>query len=282
MTNTLAKLAAESVGVPKLFGPYEEEAIVSLALDYPEFFTGVGRFLTPSMFARIECQWVIAEILNTYEKFGVIPTRSMLSDRLIKSFTEDDPHEIVIKLINRLSEPREIPIIKDTLLRWAKDRAYGLLYSDEAQEAYTRGDYEQLEEIVKQANRIADVGKKGFWFFEHYEALFDPDVIEHRTTGFPRLDRMLNNGGPSPKEVLCWLAGTNLGKCSTLQSNIYEKENSRLYKLELEDGKLIELAGFREIQTTRGRIKVKDLTEGDSITEVPLGSDSWDLELPNV
>ena len=219
MTNTLAKLAAEGASTPKPFGPYEEEAIVSLALDHPEFFTGIGRFLTPAMFARGECQWVIAEILNTYEKFGVVPTRPMLKDRLIKSFTEDDPHEIVLRIIDRPSEPREVPIIKDTLLRWAKDRAYGLLFSDEAQDAYARGDYDQLEEIVQTANRIADVGKKGFWFFEHFETLFEPDIIEHRTTGFMHLDQMLNNGGPSPKEVVCWLAGTNVGKSILLVNN---------------------------------------------------------------
>ena len=273
MTNTLAKLAAEGADTHKPFGPYEEEAIVSLALDHPEFFTSVGRFLTPAMFSRLECQWVMAEILNIYEKYGVVPTRPMLKDRLIKSFTEDDPHEIVLKTIDRASEPREIPIIKDTLLRWAKDRAYGLLFSDEAQDAYARGDYEQLEEIVQTANRIADVGKKGFWFFEHFEALFDPDVIEHRTTGFIRLDQMLNNGGPSPKEVVCWLAGTNVGKCLSLQSKIIEKNLSRIFELELEDGTILQLAGFRRIQTTRGMVRVCDLTNEDEITETPIETD---------
>lgn len=281
-TDTLAKLAEDDDQPHRPFGPYEEEAIVSLALDHPEFFTGVGRFMKPTMFNRLECQWVMAEILNSYEKYGVVPTRPMLKDRLYHSFTEDDPYEPVIALVERPSNPREIPLVKDTMLRWAKDRAYGLIYSEEAQEAYTRGDYEHLEDLVKQANRIADVGQKGFWFFENYEVLFEPDIMEHRTTGFAKLDRMLNNGGPSPKEVVCWLAGTNVGKCSTLQSNIYEKEDSHLYRLELENGTIIELAGFRTIQTARGRIKVKDLTEGDDIIEVPVGSDSWDLELPDL
>lgn len=219
MTNTLTKLAEADKEAYTPFRPYEEETIISLALDHPEFFTGIGRFMQPSMFARAECQWVMAEILNNYEKFGVIPTRPMLKDRLMNSFTEDDPYELVLSVIQRLSDQREVPIIKDTLLRWAKDRAYGLLYSEEAQEAYARGEYEQLEQIVKQANRIADIGQEGFWFFEQYEALFDPEIIEHRTTGFPHLDQMLNNGGPSPKEVICWLAGTNVGKSILLCNN---------------------------------------------------------------
>ena len=220
-TDTLARLSEEEEDneIYKPFGPYEEETIVSLALDHPEFFTGVGRFMKPTMFGRVECQWVMAEILNTYEKYSVVPTRAMLRDRLIKSFTEDDPYEAVLQIVDRKSNPREVPLIKDTILRWAKDRAYGLVYSEEAQEAYAQGDYEHLEEIIKQANRIADVGDKGFWFFDNYEILFDPDVIEHRTTGFQRLDRMLNNGGPSPKEVVCWLAGTNVGKSILLCNN---------------------------------------------------------------
>ena len=44
------------------FGKYQEEAIISLALDFPEFFTSVGRFMTPSMFTRVETQYVIAHI----------------------------------------------------------------------------------------------------------------------------------------------------------------------------------------------------------------------------
>jgi len=219
ITDTLSRLSETDVESNQPFAPYEEESIVSLAFDHPEFFTSVGRFLQPSMFARMECQWVMAEILNSYEKYGVVPTRPMLRDRLLRSFTEDDPYENVITVVDRNSDPRDVPLIKDTLLRWARDRAYGLLYSDEAQEAYARGDYDQLEEIIKQANRIADVGQQGFWFFENFEALFEPDVIEHRTTGFPRLDRMLNNGGPSPKEVVCWLAGTNVGKSILLCNN---------------------------------------------------------------
>jgi len=220
-TDTLAKLSEEDENdeLYKPFGPYEEESIVSLALDHPEFFTGVGRFMKPTMFGRVECQWVMAEILNTYEKHSVVPTRAMLRDRLLKSFTEDDPYEAVLTIVDRQSDPREVPLIKDTVLRWAQDRAYGLIYSEESQEAYARGDYEHLEEIITQANRIADVGQKGFWFFENYEILFHPDVIEHRTTGFASLDRMLNNGGPSPKEVVCWLAGTNVGKSILLCNN---------------------------------------------------------------
>lgn len=201
------------------FGPYQEESIIALALDHPEFITGVIRFLKPEMFNRIECRYVIAQILNMYEQFGIVPTRAMLKDTIESSLTSSDPFEIILQVVDKKSSPRDIPVIKDTLLKWARVRAYGLIYSEEAISAYNNGDFEEIEKIVNEANRIADVGDKGFWFLENFELLFLPDAIEHRTTGFPKLDRILNNGGPSPKEVVCWLAPTNVGKSIMLVNN---------------------------------------------------------------
>ena len=201
------------------FGAYEEESIVSLALDYPDFFTAVSGFIQPNLFKRPECQWVIAEILNAHEEFNTIPTREILYDRITAKLTEDDPYDQVLGLIKRKSSHREVPMVKDTLLKWAKDRQYGMLYSDEAIEAFRLGNYQILDNLVTQANRIADVSEGGFWFFENLELLFQEDIIDHRTTGFPKLDRILNNGGPSKKEVVCWLAGTNVGKSILLCNN---------------------------------------------------------------
>lgn len=219
--DTLDKLeeADEQEDVRHPFGPYEEEAIISLSLDHPQFFSAVCTFMKPEMFRRMEAQWVMAEILNLFEEFNTIPTRDILYDRLSSKITEDDPFEEVLGLVRRKSNPREIPMVKDTLLKWARDRQYGMLYSDEALEAYRTGNYGFLEELVSQANRIADVSESGFWFFENLELLFQEDIIDHRTTGFPKLDKLLNNGGPSKKEVVCWMAGTNVGKSIVLCNN---------------------------------------------------------------
>lgn len=218
MSDTLSKLEQTEISKGP-FGSYEEEAIISLALDIPEFFSSVGRFITPDMFARPECKLLIAEILNSFEKYNVIPTRSILRDKIASILTEDDPYQQVLDIVDRKSNHREIPIIKDNLLKWAKYKAFGLLYSEESQNAYMRGDYEYLEKILNNANRIADVGSNGFWFFDNYQLLFEESVIDHRTTGFPKLDKMLNGGGPSKKEVVCWLAPTNVGKSILLCNN---------------------------------------------------------------
>lgn len=262
----------------KPFGPYQEEAIIALSLDHPEFITGVIRFLKPDMFKRMECRYVIATILNLYEKYQVVPTRAILKDVVESTLTSSDPFDIILPIIEKKSNPRDIPIIKDTLLKWARVRAFGMLYSEEAIEAYNSENYEYIEKIVNEANRIADVGDKGFWFLENFELLFEPDAIEHRTTGFQRLDGILNNGGPSPKEVVCWLAPTNVGKCHTLETKIILEDYSMIYELELDNGTIIEIAGYRKIKTRRGEVRVFDLTEDDDIIELP-SSDTWDLEL---
>jgi len=221
MPNTIDKLRQleESQTSKGPFGNYQEEAIVSLAFDLPEFFTSVGRFMKPNMFVRLECQLVIAEILNAFEEYDVVPTRNIIRDKIINTLTEDDPYEEVLELINRKSDYREVPMIKDTLLKWAQDKAFGQIYSQEAQDAYARGDYGYLEQVLNEANRIADITSEGFWFFENYKILFEEDVIDHRTTGFAKLDQMLNNGGPSTKEVVCWLAPTNVGKSILMCNN---------------------------------------------------------------
>jgi replicative DNA helicase len=201
------------------FGKYQEEAIISLALDHPEFFINVGRYLKPDMFGRQECKYVIAVLLNYYEKYRIIPTRLLIRDIIEKELTPEQPFDIVFKIIDRKSDPREVPIIKDTLMKWAKTKAYGLIYSEDAIRAYESGRFDEIEKIVQEANKVTDIGEGGFWLLEQYEKLFQSDAIDHRTTGFPRLDRILNNGGPSPKEVVCWLAPTNTGKSILLVNN---------------------------------------------------------------
>lgn len=216
---TIEDLSNREKDESKPFGNYQEEAIISLALDHPEFFTNVGRYLKPDMFGRQECKYVIAVLLNHYEKYRVIPTRLLIRDIIEKDLTPEQPFDLVYKIIERKSDPREVPVIKDTLMKWAKTRAYGMIYSEEAIQAYDQGRFDEIERIVQEANKVTDIGEGGFWLLDQFEKLFQADAIDHRTTGFPRLDRILNNGGPSPKEVVCWLAPTNTGKSILLINN---------------------------------------------------------------
>lgn len=204
----------------KPFRGFQEEAIISLALDVPDFFASIAKFIKPDLFQKLETKWVIAEILNIFEKHNIVPTRAILRDHLEGKLNVDDPHVEIMRLVDRKSDYREIPIVKELLLDWARKKAFGLIYTPDAIEAYREGNYGYIENIFNEANKIVDFSSNtGLWFFENIDLLFKEDLIEHRTTGFPRLDELLNNGGPSPKEVVCWLAPTNVGKSILLCNN---------------------------------------------------------------
>jgi replicative DNA helicase len=218
-TAVQAALKQANAGQDRAFTKFQEESIISLALDHPEFFMATGRFMRPDMFHEPAPSLLMAHILNYMEKYDFVPTRALVRDEVATVLTEDEDYESVFAALDRKISHRDVPALKDSLLAWAKKRAYGLLYSDVAMQAYNSGDFAQLEKIVSEANRIADVGDTGIWFFDSLEMLLAPQSVEHRTTGFPRLDKILNNGGPSPKEVVCWLAPTNVGKSILLVNN---------------------------------------------------------------
>lgn len=201
------------------FGAYEEEAIVSFALDFPELFGSMIHFIEPNLFTRLETRFVIAWILQLHKDHDVIPTRPILRDSIIRQLTVDDPYKQILAIVDRPSNPREVPIIRDRLTEWAKSKQYGLLYSDEALAAYHRRDYTRLQEIFDGVNKIGSSDFSGFWFFDRIDDLLNPVSQVHYSTGFKKLDEALNDGGPSPGHVLIWLAATNVGKSMMLCNN---------------------------------------------------------------
>lgn len=200
------------------FGQDEEPAIVSLALDFPEFFVSVANFITPEVFSNFNVRYIMANVLNYYSKHGIVPTRAVLKSRILKQLTADSEYEEILNILARTSDHREVPILKEVIQKWAEHKTYSLLYSDEAQEAHARGDYDFLKNIVSQASRITDIGKPGFWLFQQTDELFIEDGQEHISTGYKQLDLYLN-GGPSPGEVLIWMAPTGVGKSILLANN---------------------------------------------------------------
>jgi replicative DNA helicase len=206
----------DSGSIDTPFGPNMEASIVSLLLDFPELYIPTARFMTVDLFARPEVKYVIAAIQQDYEKFGIIPTRNLLHDRLAKILTMDDPYEEILAIVDKPSDPREAPILRQVLREWVEHKTYAQLYSDDALAAHQRGDNEYLRKIVESATTVSMVGQQGFWFFDQIDELFVDNAIEHISTGFLSLDANLNEGGPSPREVLIFLAPTGVGKTLTL------------------------------------------------------------------
>lgn len=220
MSDTAQQLALlESKQNQTPFTPFEEEAVIALILDHPNLFDSSIKYLKPELFNRLECQFVVAELLNIHSTHNMVPTRKLLRNQIEKKLTVSDPFEDIFRIVDKKSDPREVPVIKANLLLWLKKQAFGLLYSQEAIDAFHRGDIDTLTNIVEESNKITDINEKGIWFLNSLEMLLEPEILDHRTTGFPQLDRVLNNGGPSPKEVLCWLAPTNVGKSLLMCNN---------------------------------------------------------------
>ena len=153
ISNRLDSLSETEAQTP--FGKFEEDAIVSLALDDPDFLIPVAKYLKPELFTKLSTRFVIAVVLNYLEKFGEVPTRGILRDKVAAELTEDDPYEEILSLIDRRSNRREVPQVKDLLVKWAKDKAYGMLLSEEAIAAYERGDYGVLRKFMDQAEAIS-------------------------------------------------------------------------------------------------------------------------------
>ncbi len=236
--DALMQATDDDVSTP--FGEYEEQAIVALLLDHPDLFSNISGFLTYQLFKRVEVQYIVASIMQYYEEYGVYPTRNMLLDIVKKKLTVDDPgFEDIISIVETKSDPREVPALKDTLIEWARSRSYGMLFDPETIQKYNNGDYEELEEIINQARNIQDFGQQGFWFFDSVDRLFMQEELEHFTTGFPELDTYLNEGGPSRKEVVVWMAPTGVGKsiimCNNAVASVMDGRNVLYITLELSD-----------------------------------------------
>lgn len=206
----------------KTFGPNEERAIISLAFDHPDSFIHILGHLETDYFHDHACKIVFSLIDFHYNKQAVVLSREMCRDIILKTLTADDRYDEILEVIERRSNPREVPVIRDALVDFAREKAYSRLFSEEAIDAHERGDFEQLEEIIEAASRVQPVATGGFRFFDQIEDLFIEAKEEKLTTGFTRLDAHLNEGGPTRKEVVCWMAPTGVGKSIMLVNSSVE------------------------------------------------------------
>lgn len=195
------------------FGENEEKAVLSLAFDHPEFLAAVCDHLRPEFFKTSAIRYVFGIIMKAYEEHGIIPTRELVHDQVMRELSADDDYEAVLAAVERSSNPREIPLIKDSIVAWCRNSAYRQLYSDEGLQAFEDHDYEKIDELIENARRITDVADgETLWFFEAIDSLLKEECEEKMSAGFKELDAHLNNGGPTRREVVCFMGDTNKGK----------------------------------------------------------------------
>ena len=146
------------------FGPNTEKSIISLAFEHPDFFSTVGTYLSSKHFHLVETQFVFALIKKMWDDTGHVPTKAILRDKALQELTVDDDYEPILEIIDREPDRREVPFIKKELTNFARDRAFGVLFSEEGISAYETHDYDKLETIFNEARKISDVTAHGLTF----------------------------------------------------------------------------------------------------------------------
>ena len=195
------------------FSKFEEENIILLALDSPEFFHKIASFMKPEYFASDEAQFVMKIVSDFYLKFDNVPTKEMVKNLVYKDLSVDDPvSKPIIDILDRNIDPRDSPFIRDHIINWAKRKQISMLYDDEVMEKIKAGDFETIEEIFNDAAKINDVIIKPFNFFKDVDKLFEVNERDSFTTGFPRVDKEIHDKGPWRREVLSFIAPTGVGK----------------------------------------------------------------------
>ena len=221
------------------FGKGYEIATVSLAFDQPEFFSIMMPYLKVDFFEYSPAaKYVFALIKFYYDKHGIIASRAIIRDEVSQAMTADDSFEDVLKLVDRESDAREVPIVTARLSDFAKKKAYGQLYSEAANAAYERGDFDAIEKIIEEAKKITLMNTSVHDFFAEMQGLFIERVEDRFTTGFASLDRIINEGGPVRKDTFCFMAPTNTGKSIALANTgaINVKRGQNVVHITLEDG----------------------------------------------
>ena len=130
------------------FTQFQEEAIVSLMFDFPDFFTPIIKLFKVELFGSLNTRFVVAHILSMHKECGVMPTRHVVHDAVAKQLTTDMPHKEVLAVVARPSNYREVPFVKAHLISWVKQQTMAQLYSDEVIAAHHRGDHTMALQIL--------------------------------------------------------------------------------------------------------------------------------------
>lgn len=220
------------------FQSYEEECVIQLAFEYPEFFDSIIRLLEPEHFERIAPIFIFTIIKQQWENYNEIPSRNLVRDLATKLLTVDDIGvDEIVALIDKPVVYRDLVVVKEEIIAWARHKAFGMIYNRECIEAWERGDTTKLEEVFEESRKITDISDQGLWYFNNLAILFEKKEVEHFTCGFRDIDAVLNEGGPTRGEVLVWLAPTGVGKsiaiCNSGASNVMQNRKVLHITLEL-------------------------------------------------
>ena len=265
------------------FTEFEEDNIVLLALDSPDFFYRIASFIKPEYFDSDVNQYIITNYIEFYEKYDDIPSREALKDIIYKELKGDDElAEPVMEVLEKEINPSDSKYIRSEVVKWAKQRQLSMLYDEDVIQNIKDGNIEVVEQIVESAASITDVVIEPFKFFDDVDALFIEDAKEHFTTGFTRLDEHFHDAkGPARREVFIWVAPTGVGKSimlvNTALVNVLQGKN--VLHISLENSEKVTghryMGAFTNIPIALKNKKEEDIK--DKLRKVKASADGGDL-----
>ena len=194
-----------------------DKFFISFIIDNPNFYKLINEYITPADFEDNIHKLIYQSIQMLYNKYKTVPSR----DGLKKFINDKLRTNIDIKKIERIYEtinyeidPRDSLLIKNDIIDFVKKKIYERLYTERAITAASKGDFEEINKIIEEAQRLDMIEDECVDYFsdENIRDIFQEEKVENLTSGFPALDLYLHNGGPIRGEVLCWLAPTGKGK----------------------------------------------------------------------
>lgn len=175
-------------------------------------------YLLPEMLSTALPQGVYGLARTHWEKHGTLPPPAQVEAEIKKGISVDEPGwEHIQEFFARKPDPRGLGPVLEQLDGWLKFMAWRRLVDPDAIAALARGDFALLQQRVAEAEAVGQTATSTplNLFRAPAEAIDDEDV-DHLMTGFPRLDAIVNDGGPSKGETLIWMAPTNRGKSLVL------------------------------------------------------------------
>jgi replicative DNA helicase len=217
--STLRRLAADDEDDPE-FTPLEEQAIVSVLLDVPDYALRIHGLLHPDLFQTPPARFVVNELVGFIKAHGVVPTRPMLTQIVRKLVTNANPnwHDID-RLVTTPAHPRDVPAVEARLHEWANYRQLHKVYEPVVYEQFRKGNVQAVIDVLEDYRALNRPAHQSLIDVYRHPELAFPDLdTQHLALALPRLMELLNDGGPGRGEVLIYLGRTGVGK-SILMAN---------------------------------------------------------------
>lgn len=261
------------------FTEFEEDQIVLLAIESPDFFYRIAKFMKPDYFDVEVNQYIMSTYLEYYEEYDATPTKEVLKNIMYKELNQDDDlASPVMAVIDAELDFRNSKYIRKNVISWAKTKQLSMLYHEDVMTQIKEGNSDSVEQILEDAAAISEVVIIPFKFFEDVDELFIEDSRDYFTSGFSRVNEMIHDGnGPARREVFTWVAPTGVGKSimlvNTSVMNVLEGKN--VLHISLENSEKITghryLGAFTEIPIAAR--KKKQVAMKDKLRKIKIDSE---------